>query len=248
MRILRTSLSVVLALASLLVFVNSAQAITVLMHGRDPGATFRDDPFIYAHLQARYGAANVTYMAGVDAAADGSSANGFDVVFISSTMASSDTRNKYEDSPVGVVNDEGALVHDNNLGNFMLSDSNGNLDGTPATTGKTKINILDPTHPLAAGLSGEVTVFNTTPTDTYWWQFGRGNLASGVDRVAETLLGDVGTQIVSGDYARDSVVDAADYVAFRKLEGTTIPLPNDNELGVPISSGHERSVAVTLWP
>jgi hypothetical protein len=136
---------------------------------------------------------------------------------------------------------ENALIHDNNIGNFMLSDAGGNQDATPATMGKNKINILDPTHPIAAGLSGEITVFNTTPTDTYWWQFARGQLALGVDRVAEALL-DVGPAGVSGDYTNDFLVDAADYVAFRKAEGTGTALPNDNGLGTPISSGHE-----TLW-
>ena len=192
MKTLRTVSYIIVATISLLVFVDSAQAIKVLMHGRDATANFRDDPFIYQHLQTRYGIPNVTYMQGSTAAADGSSAAGFDVVFISSTMASGDTRNKYEDSTVGVVFDEAALVHDNNIGNFMLSDNNNNQDATPSTLGKKFINIVDPTHPLAAGLSGQVTVFNTTPTDTYWWQIGRGQLAPGVVRVAESLL-DVGS-------------------------------------------------------
>ena len=103
-------------------------------------------------------------------------------------MASGDTRNKYEDSPAGIVCDENALAHDNNIGNLFLSDAGGNQDATVPTTGRNKIKILDPAHPLAAGLSGEVTVFNTTPTDTYWWQFARGQLAPGVDRIAESLL------------------------------------------------------------
>jgi hypothetical protein len=225
------------AVATLLVCVDSAQAIKVLMHGRDPTANFRDDPFIFQHLQTRYGAANVTYMQGSTAAADGSSATGFDVVFISSTMASGDTRNKYEDSPVGVVFDEGALVHDNNIGNFFLSDHNNNQDGTASTTGKKFINIVDPTHPLAAGLSGQVTVFNTTPTDTYWWQIGRGQLAPGVVRVAESLL-DVGVAPVSGDYNNNATVDAADYVVYRENVGSASALPNDNGMALPVGTAH----------
>jgi hypothetical protein len=116
----------------------------------------------------------------------------------------------------------------------MLSDSATNQNGLKI---RNKINILNPTHPLAAGLSGEVTVFNTTPTDTYWWQFARGQLAPGVDRVAESLL-DVGPASVSGDYSNNSEVDAADYVLFRKNAGTANPLTNDNGLGTPIANAH----------
>ena len=80
---LRNFSCAVIVVALSLVFTGTANAIKVLMHGREVGATFRDDSFILTHLQDRYGAANVTYMAGTAAAPDGSSANGFDVVFIS---------------------------------------------------------------------------------------------------------------------------------------------------------------------
>jgi len=223
MGILRSFSCAVIVVVLSLVFTGTANAITVLMHGRNPAADFRDDSFVYSHLQTKYGAANVTYMQGSVAAPDGSSANGFDVVFISSTMASSATRNKYEDSTKGIVLGENALVSDDDVGNFMLSDAGGNQDATPATLSKTKITILDPSHPLAAGLSGEVTVFNTTPTDTYWWQFARGALAPGVTRIAASQL-DVGTASVSTDYNASSEVDAGDYVYWRK--GGT-PLPNE---------------------
>jgi PEP-CTERM motif len=231
----------IVATLSLLIFVDSAHAIKVLMHGRDATANFRDDPFIYQHLQTQYGIPNVTYMQGSTAAADGSSAAGFDVVFISSTMASGDTRNKYEDATIGVVFDEAALVHDNNIGNSMLTDNNNNQDGTPSTLGRRFINILDSTHPLAAGLSGQVTVFNTTPTDTYWWQIGRGQLAPGVNRIAESLL-DVAATGVSGDYGNNSnagfSVDAGDYVVYRKNEGGAAALPNDNGMATPVGAAH----------
>jgi hypothetical protein len=169
---------------------DSAHAIKILMHGREPGPTFRDDPFTFMHLETVFGAANVDYIQGSTAPADGSAATGYDVLYISSTMASSDTRDKYEDSPVGIVDSENALVHDNNVGNFFLSDAGGNRDNYTVIDLQ-KINILEPSHPLAAGLSGEVTVFNS-PTSN-WWQFAQGNLGAGVVRVAETLLADVGT-------------------------------------------------------
>ena len=37
-----------------------------------------------------------------------------------------------------------------------------------------------------------------------------------------------------GDYNQNGVVDAADYVFWRKNNGTNNPLPNDNGLGVPV--------------
>lgn len=239
MRSLRNIFGIVVTLVLSFTIAPQAKAIKVLMHGREASATFRDDPFIYQHLQDRYGAANVTYLQGSAAAADGSSASGFDVVFISSSMASSDTRNKYEDTTAGVVCDENALVHDNNVGNFMMSDAGGNQDATAATTGKNKINIVNSSHPLAAGLSGEVTVFNSNPANTYWWQFARGNLAPGVTPIAQSLL-DVGTAGVSGDYTNDFSADAADYVLYRNNLATApaTALPNDNGLGTPIGNAH----------
>jgi hypothetical protein len=166
-----------------LLIADSAHAIKILMHGREAAPSFRDDPITFAHLQSVFGAENVTYMQGSVAPADGSAVNGFDVLYISSTMASSDTRDKYEDSTVGIVCSENALIHDNNIGNFMLSDAGGNQDNI---NDRQTINILDPTHPLAAGLSGEVTVYDSPIAE--WWQFGTGDLGAGVDLIADMVL------------------------------------------------------------
>jgi hypothetical protein len=188
MRALKTTYCGVLAVGILLIYVDSAAAIKILVHGREPVPVFADDGAVYDHLRTKYGADNVTYMAGVDAAPDGSSANGFDVVFVSASMASSATRNKYEDSPVGIVCGENALIHDNDIGNFMLSDRGGNQN--PVADRRT-INIVNPSHPLAAGLSGEVTVFDDTPSELaggYWWQFGLGTLADGATLIAESVV------------------------------------------------------------
>jgi hypothetical protein len=188
MRTTKTAYCVVLATGFSLLFVDSAAAIKILMHGREPVPAFADDGAVYNHLTMEYGMENVTYMAGVDAAADGASANGFDVVFISASMASSATRNKYEDSPVGIVCGENALIHDNDVGNFMLSDRGGNAN---PVADRRKITIVNPSHPLAAGLTGEVTVFDDTPSvlaGGYWWQYGLGGLASGATLIAESVV------------------------------------------------------------
>jgi hypothetical protein len=43
---------------------------------------------------------------------------------------------------------------------------------------------------------------------------------------------------VSGDFNDDGSVDAADYVLWRKNDGTNNALPNDNNLGTPIRTAH----------
>jgi hypothetical protein len=43
---------------------------------------------------------------------------------------------------------------------------------------------------------------------------------------------------VSGDFNRDGTVDAADYVVWRKAQGTTIQLPNDNGIGGTVGLAH----------
>jgi hypothetical protein len=47
----------------------------------------------------------------------------------------------------------------------------------------------------------------------------------------------VGAEL-AGDFNDDDAVDAADYVVWRKNDGTNNELPNDGELGTPINSQH----------
>jgi hypothetical protein len=60
-----------LATGLFLSYAETAAAIRILMHGREPVPAFRDDLFLFNHLESVYGADNVDYMAGVEAAADG---------------------------------------------------------------------------------------------------------------------------------------------------------------------------------
>jgi hypothetical protein len=154
---------------------NTSPAAVILMHGREDEATFRDDGALLTHLQDLYGASNVTYMRGLNAAADGSSAIGYDAVVISSSLASNDIRNKYEDSRVGILNMENAITQ-RGLGNFNMSET----AGTTPLVDQTQITIVNPTHPLAAGLNGTVTVF----TSPQFMQVGRGALAGGATLIA----------------------------------------------------------------
>jgi hypothetical protein len=176
--VLVTGLSAVLA--------DSASATKILFHGRE-ASPVRGDVFAVAHLKSIHGDENVTYMKGTDAAMDGSDANGFDVVVLSSSMASSNARGKYEDSPVGVVAWENALIKagDPTPGNFFLSADAKNLEYNVLTF-PIQIDIVDESHPLAAGLSGTVDVLvddNSTLVET-GVQYGLGPLGDGVDQIA----------------------------------------------------------------
>jgi hypothetical protein len=161
------------------VWASSASATKILFHGRELDATFGDDGSVLESLEQTYGRDNVTYMAGSDAAFDGSSADGFDVVILSSSMPSSAVRDIYEDSPVGIVNWENALIRSSDVGNFFLSQSSGNEDESSTLT---QIDIVDPSHPLAAGLSGTVTVYE----QPNWHQYGLGELGAGVSLIASS--------------------------------------------------------------
>ena len=158
---------------------SEARAAMILFHGKDAGPTAGADASVLAHLQSMYGASNVTYMQGSAAAGDGSSAAGHDAVIISSTISSSDCRNKYEDATQGVMTWEAALAKDD-TGDLQMFETH------YSGSGHTQIDIVDPTHPLAAGLSGTVTV--TSAPDMM--QYGRDGLGGGVNLVASTTGGD----------------------------------------------------------
>ena len=180
-------LPAVAALALLVCCVQTTFGQKVLFHGADVDATFGADGNVFNHLKTRYGDANVTYMQGDMAAGDGSSADGFDLVIISSTLNSGTVRGKYADTPVGLMNWEQALNRQR-VGEFNMS-----VDGATGND-QTEIVITDPSSPLAAGLSGTVTVFNS-PSTTQW---GVGNLGAGVNLVATSADG-VNAAIFSAD-------------------------------------------------
>lgn len=158
----------------------TATAATVLFHGAGlSDALAGADGNVLSHLQGRYGAANVTYMRGEDAPPDGSAATGFDLVVISSTLNSGTVRNKYEATPVGLVNWEQALFRQA-AGEFNMS------VGGATGNNVTSITINNPASPLAAGLSGTISVFNQPSTT----QLGSGALGAGVSLVASAADGD----------------------------------------------------------
>ena len=162
-----------LALFDAAVAYSQTPNIRILFHGSGVEPTGGADGAVMAHLQGRYGPDNVVYMQGDMAAADGSDANGFDVVIISSTLGSGTVRNKYEDTPVGLMNWEQALMRQA-AGEFNMS------VGGRTQPDETQIEIVDPTHPIAAGLSGTVDVYSAPNTNSY----GRDGVAPGATLIA----------------------------------------------------------------
>jgi hypothetical protein len=57
----------------------------------------------------------------------------------------------------------------------------------------------------------------------------------GIDNI---IVSESSTGQIAGDYNGNGVVDAADYVVWRKNNSTNNTLPNDNGLGTPIGQSH----------
>ena len=218
MNTLMKIMGAVLVAALSTMWVDSVAATKILFHGREDVAV-RGDIFAMQHLETLYGAENVTYAQGSAAAADGSDADGFDVVVLSSTMSSSHARGKYEQSTVGIVTWESALIRSSNPGNFFVSENATNKD-YGLLTFPIQIDIVDENHPLAAGLSGTVDVLvdNAITQDT-GVQFGYGltpgeELGAGVDLVA-TATNPI------GEIAKPLMIFAADVGAALLGDGVT---------------------------
>jgi len=190
------SAGIVAALVLLALPAGEARAAMILFHGKNATASAGADGAILTRLQSVYGASNVTYMQGSAAAADGSSADGYDAVIISSTINSGDGRGKYEDATQGVMTWEAALAKDD-TGDFQMFETH------YSGSGQTQVDIVDPTHPLAAGLSGTVTVTSVAES----MQYGRNGLGGGVDLVASTTGGD--HAILAADVGDDLLGDGS---------------------------------------
>jgi hypothetical protein len=90
-------------------------------------------------------------------------ADGKALVLISSTVVATNVINKLRNIPVPVINWEFDILDDMGMTGLV----SGTDFGTSPTT-QTQVNIADPTHPLAAGLSaGPQTV--TSPATTFNW-------------------------------------------------------------------------------
>ena len=121
---------------------------TVLFLGANATPTHSADGDVWAHLQTTFGPANVTYKQS-GAANNTTDLVGVDVLVLSSSAGSGDYRNKFHNSPVGVLNWEEAVM-DAGAGEFGLSSAQ--MTKSITTTQMT----IEQAHPITTGLSGTI--------------------------------------------------------------------------------------------
>jgi hypothetical protein len=149
-------------------------AANVLFIGGNVLPTSGADAFVWLHLRAKYGAANVTYLqasAGVTA-----DANGRTVVVISSTPSSNDIRGKWNGSAVGIMNWEEAVMKIAS-GDFQFATD------TAKPSNVTQIRVVDDAHPImvqAGFVNGLQTVMASGEQNCP-----QGTIAGGVAVLAE---------------------------------------------------------------
>ncbi len=118
--------------------------------GGDPDPTSGDDFEVFDFLTETLGH-DVTYLSGnASTTEDGEEV---DLIIISSTLGSGSVRGKFQELSTPILNWEEALMDGTTAGgNFAMaaaSQNGGGLEGT-------EIEIINPNHPLAAGLNGVV--------------------------------------------------------------------------------------------
>ncbi|MCH8045844.1 MAG: PEP-CTERM sorting domain-containing protein [Planctomycetes bacterium] len=152
---------ILMALIVVIISTASADATTILFGGGQAGPTQGADAAVFAYLQDRYGAANVTYIQ--TSAAVAGDETGFDVFVISSTPGSGTIRNKWHDSATPILNWEEAVA-DNGAGEFMI------------TAGRPKDNVatdhvitITDNHLITAGFAIGQDVTITTGQAEVWW-------------------------------------------------------------------------------
>ena len=130
--------------------IGAAPAAEILFIGANPQPDFGDDGFVFDYLTDVL-EHDVTYVAAVDSTtADGEEV---DLIILSSTPGSGDMRGKFNALPTPILNWEEAIMDGTTAaGNFAMGAGAENGSAAPGM----EIEILDPTHPLAAGLSGIV--------------------------------------------------------------------------------------------
>src|SRR4029077_12895864 len=130
---------------------------SILFVTADPGPlTFAGDQAVLADLQGR--GFDVTLTTGTAVPDDGSTANGKDLVIVSSSLASGTViaaagGAKFLKTPVPVIVWESALEDD-----FSFQAAGG-----VTTNDQTQINIVNPNHPLAAGFPAGLLTVTTSP-------------------------------------------------------------------------------------
>ena len=125
-------------------------AADILFLGRVADPSHGDDDLVFEHLEES--GHNVTYMSATDAISGDE--EDFDLLILSSTPDSGNMRGKFQYSETPILNWEEAIMDSStDAGNFSMGaagDNGGNFRTMD-------LEIIDPAHPLAAGLSGIVT-------------------------------------------------------------------------------------------
>ncbi|HIL71583.1 MAG TPA: hypothetical protein EYG38_17255, partial [Verrucomicrobia bacterium] len=96
-------------------------AVEVLFVGGGSAPVSGADEVVMGYLQNLFGTGNVDYLSG--SAVSKGSEEAYDLLIISSTLGSGTVRNKFEDSTLGIVNWEEALMDDSSEGDFFLSNT-----------------------------------------------------------------------------------------------------------------------------
>ncbi|MFC7337747.1 lamin tail domain-containing protein [Haloferula chungangensis] len=146
-----------LALVALGVF--PASAVEVLFVGGGASPSLAADAAALAYLEGRYGASEVDYASGSSLASGDESA--YDVVVISSTIASADVRGKFNGSPVPVVCWERVVVA-NGSGDFAVTSA----ENQTATNHRVRIST---NHPITEGFSvGQLVPICSGSAEVFW--------------------------------------------------------------------------------
>jgi len=147
------------ALVLLALAVSATHAGTILFVGANSTPTTGADGAAYAYLGGIFGHGQVDYLQATSATT--ASADGYKLLVISSTPSSGDTRGKWQNSTVPILNWEEAIVNDD-ANEFFMSDSVLNTSANPQ-----RIQITNPAHPIAAGIAGPVVEVKSSGTDNF---------------------------------------------------------------------------------
>jgi hypothetical protein len=195
-----------------------ASAVSILFVGMDPTPTYAADGAAYAFLRDRFYYAQVDYVQA--SVATTASANGYDLLVISSTPGSEHIRDKWDTIRTGILNWEQAVTDDD--GNeFMMADSL-----IPVAADPVQIDITNTSHPITAGFAAGTINLTTRNASVYF----ANTLGAGVVAVG-TQTGEPANQAILaadvGDQLRDGSLSPNRRVMFPMDDGTFSALSAD---------------------
>jgi hypothetical protein len=157
-------------------------------------------------------------------------ANGRSLVVVSSTVTSGDVGTKFRDVAVPVVNWEQAVQDD-----FLMTLNTDTVTRGTAT-GQTQLDIVNAAHPMAAGLSGTVTIA-TAPTDISW-----GQPADTAVKIA-TIAGDATKVALYGYDTGAKLIDGTTSAPARRVHA----FMTDNAYNNLNADGRKLVTAAVAW-